>query len=370
MNKYHAENERMKRRYFRYLKEAKRLSEESVDAAAKSLARFEEYNQHKDFKAYHFEQAIAFKKYLTSQRNQRSGENLSKATLNATMNNLKLFFQWLSDKPGYKSRFQYSDADYFSLSKNDVAIATAKREKKFPTLEQVKHVIAMMPAQTDIERRDRALVAFTLLTAARVNAIASAKLKHIDLQASCFNQDARGVHTKFGKTFATTFFPVGDDIRAIVADWVTYLREVKLWGNDDPLFPATRIVNGQSRQFEEAGLKRECWGSTSSIRSIFREAFTAAGQEYFNPHSFRDTLAQYGEQICTTPEEFKAWSQNLGHEKVMTTFFNYGNVEMHRQKEIIRGLAKPVIAGNIQPSAIEIAKAVIHEMQKANECTQ
>lgn len=36
-----------------------------------------------------------------------------------------------------------------------------------PTLEQVRHVIASMPEGTDIERRDRALMAFTLMTGAR-----------------------------------------------------------------------------------------------------------------------------------------------------------------------------------------------------------
>jgi hypothetical protein len=32
-----------------------------------------------------------------------------------------------------------------------------------------------------------------------------------------------------------------------VVDWVTYLRQEKLWGLDDPLFPATKIVVGGSR---------------------------------------------------------------------------------------------------------------------------
>jgi hypothetical protein len=49
-------------------------------------------------------------------------------------------------------------------------------------------------------------------------------------------------------------FPVGEEIRKIVADWVTYLREDKLWGNDDPLFPATRVALGATRQFEASGL--------------------------------------------------------------------------------------------------------------------
>ena len=43
MTKHSPENERIKRQYFAYLKEAKRHSESTVDAAAKALSRFEEY---------------------------------------------------------------------------------------------------------------------------------------------------------------------------------------------------------------------------------------------------------------------------------------------------------------------------------------
>jgi hypothetical protein len=43
--------------------------------------------------------------------------------------------------------------------------------------------------------------------------------------------------------------------------------------------------------------------------------------------------------VCRTLEEHKAWSQNFGHEKVSTTFDNYGSVTSDRQGEIIRGLA-------------------------------
>ena len=82
------------------------------------------------------------------------------------------------------------------------------------------------------------------------------------------------------------------------------------------------------------------WSSASPIRSIFREAFISAGLPYFNPHSFRNTLAQLGEEMCKTPEDFKAWSQNLGHEKVLTTFISYGEVACQRQGEIIRNLSK------------------------------
>src|ERR1051326_6436574 len=224
MTKHNPDNERIKRKYFGFLKEAKRHSEPTVDATAKAIDRFEVYTRHRDFKAFHYEQAIAFKKQLAEQHGIRSGEKLSKATLYSTLTQLKRFFQSLACQPGFKSRVQYSDAEYFNLSDKDTRIATAKREQKAPTIEQVMHVINTMPASTEIEDRNRALIAFTLLTGARDRAVASMKLKHVDLTTGTVNQDAREVKTKFSKTFTTFFFPLDEEIRAVVREWILYLR--------------------------------------------------------------------------------------------------------------------------------------------------
>ncbi len=361
MLKHNPGNERIKRIYFIYLKEAKRQSEQSVDAVAKALARFEEYTHFKGFKAFHHQQAIAFKNHLAKQKGQRSGELLSKATLHSTLSALQRFFFWLAGQPGYKSQFTYSDADFFNISGNDVRIATAQREQRSPTMEQVKHVIATMPRATEIERRNRALLAFTLLTGARVSAMASMKLQHIDLAQDCVHQDARQVKTKFRKTFTTFFLPVGDEVREIVEEWVQYLQKEKLWGNDDPLFPATRVIVGAAQQFESAGLDRKHWRGTSAICKIFREAFEGAGLKYYHPHSFRHTLVRLGETTCKTPEEFMAWAQNIGHDGVLTAFFSYGEVACQRQGEIIRGLATPQQAG--QSGADAIAEAVFKKLR-------
>jgi integrase len=361
MTKHNANNERIKRKYFAFLKEAKCHSEPTVDACAKALNRFEVDTNYRDFKTFHREQAIAFKKHLAEQNGQRSGEKLSKATLHATLTQLKRFFQWVALQPGYKSRLQYSDAEYFNLSAKETRVATARREQRAPTLEQVKHVISTMPTETEIERRNRALVAFTLLTGARDSAIASMKLKHVDLNANRVNQDAREVNTKFSKTFFTFFFPVGDEIREIVAEWVSYLREVKLWGGDDPLFPKTRIAVGETHQFEVMGLDPGHWSNASPIRTIFREAFDSAGLSYFNPHSFRNTLVQLGQKLCKSAEEFKAWSQNLGHENALTTLTSYGEVACQRQGEIIRGLATPQPA--MQSDFNEIAEVMLKKLR-------
>ncbi|MBT3922448.1 MAG: tyrosine-type recombinase/integrase [Nitrospina sp.] len=362
MTTHNAGNERIKRRYFSFLKEAKRQSEATVDAVAKALNRFEVQSKYRDFKKFHYEQAVAFKNHLAEQKNQQTGKNLSKATLHSTLANLKNFFQWLSGQSGYKSRFHYCDAEYFNISDKDMRVATTRREQKSPTLEQVKHVISTMPVGTETERRNRALIAFTLLTGARDSAIASMKLKHVDLNAGKVEQDAREVKTKFSKTFTTFFLPVGDEIREIFADWVTYLCGEKLWGNDDPLFPATLVKVGVNHQFEAVGLDRKHWSTATPIRKIFRDGFESTGLPYFNPHSFRNTLVRLGETVCQTPEQFKAWSQNLGHEKVLTTFYSYGEVGNHRQGEIIKGLSTPH-QKTMNQDAIELAKAVLRQSE-------
>ena len=65
---------------------------------------------------------------------------------------------------------------------------------------------------------------------------------------------------------------------------------------------------------------------------------------------------ELGEQTCSTPEEFKAWSQNLGHEKVLTTLTSYGQVDRVRQGDIIRKLGAPKAK---DAHLIEIGRAVL-----------
>jgi integrase/recombinase XerD len=157
----------------------------------------------------------------------------------------------------------------------------------------------------------------------------------------CIYQDARDVRTKASKTIESWFFPEGDDIAATVAEWVTFLKTERQWGLDDPLFPKTHIVRGSDRNFQSIGLERECWANATPIRAIFKRAFESALLPNFNPHSFRNTLVRLGLEICPSPEAFKAWSQNIGHEDALITFTSYGQVERLRQRDIMRQLALP-----------------------------
>lgn len=363
--KFNGKNERIKRTYARYLKAARRLGEASIDAGLAAIDRFEIYTKRRDFAQFHIEQAIAFKDHLAAQFNKRTGKPLSLSTQLHTLEALRAFINWLADQSGYRSRIRHSDADYFSLSLKHTAVARAHRPVEGPTIEQVRYVIEHMRSDTDLRTRNRAVIACAILTGARDDALASLRLKHIDLQERMLRQDAASVRTKASKTIETWFFPVGDFFVDVMADWVRFLKDERQWGLDDPLFPRTKMARGEGGLNRPAGLDRVCWSNAGPIRKIFRDAFEAAGLPYFNPHSLRKTLARLGLERCRTAEEFKAWSQNFGHNDVLTTFTSYGQVDRRRQGEIICGLWKPEHADGSERemlvrSAIEFALSQPH----------
>src|SRR4029078_5596084 len=99
---HNPENERIKRDYLILPKEARRLGEHSIDAAAAALARFEEYTKYRDFKRFHIQQAIGFKRQMSEHVSPRTGERLSRGTVFSTLNALRAFFHWLSTQHGYR----------------------------------------------------------------------------------------------------------------------------------------------------------------------------------------------------------------------------------------------------------------------------
>ena len=65
-------------------------------------------------------------------------------------------------------------------------------------------------------------------------------------------------------------------------------------------------------------------------------------------------MVRMGERRCANAEAFKSWSQNLGHEGVLTTLTTYGAVEPARQAEIIRGMWEAPVPGSDLASRIAV----------------
>jgi len=143
-----------------------------------------------------------------------------------------------------------------------------------------------------------------------------------------------------------------------LADYVSRLKAELLFGRDDPLFPAPQMGHGAARGFCVLGLSRRHWANASPIRRIVRGAFEAAGFDYPNLHSVRRALARLGEQMVRNPEEWKAWSQNLGHENEMTTFRGYGEIPLQRQRQIIRAFERDSATGGVEEQIAKLERIV------------
>lgn len=359
MIKYNPNNERIKREYYEFQKEAKRKTGSTIDNIRIAIDKYELFTDFDNFKAFNKQKAIAFKRKLAKTTVNKSGTLLSKSTLNSTLRHLKEFFKWLAYQKEYR-RIDVTQTDYFNLTEKEAREARGKNLKRYPSIEQIQKVLSCLPSETAIEKRNQALIAFTILTGIRDGATASLKLKHIELNEELVEQKSSEVKTKFSKTIHTHFFPVGDEIKQIVIDWLKFLTEELLFNDDDPVFPRTKMSHNDSYELEPDGLEPIHWQSAGQIRKIFKGAFVNAGIEYFTPHSFRNTLVRLGEQICKTPEEFKAWSQSLGHEQVLTTFTSYGQIDEHRQGNILRSMSNR----DNEKSTAELIKEIHQKLSK------
>lgn len=335
MAKRNKDNLRIKRKYLLWRKDAQGISEASLDKSAAAITLYDDWLGGKDFRAFHAERARSFKRHLARLRNERTGAPLSAATTNGTLRELKAFFYWMADQPSYKSKISRSDADYLTPDRKSENARRGTLWKPHPSPAQARHVIKTMSTGTVIERRNRALLAFLFLTASREGAAISLLLRNLDLKSGCVQFDGRYVDTKFGKSFSTGFYPFGEFAEVILEDWATELTQTHLFGATDPLFPKTKVAVGESHRFEAVGISREPWKSASSAAKIFKKAFSDAGLPPFSPHRVRDTMTELANDHCRTPEDFKAWSQNMGHDDVLTTFSSYGTVPPGRQMELM-----------------------------------
>jgi len=335
MRKINEENERIKRRYLQYLKTAKRKDPSTVQKAAEGILRFEASTNFTSFKRFHIERAIKFHDRINSEISKATGRPLSKSTIRSVLAANKDFIFWLADQSGYKSRIRHSDADYFNMDAKGARVASAVRETPCPSMEMARHAFNYMPEATDLDRRNKALFAFLMLTGARDGATASLRLKHINMIDGCVYQDAREVKTKNAKTFTTFFLPVDSEYLACFTDWVNHLQRELLFGPDDALFPPAKVkpIDGE---FKVVGLERAIYKNANAIRAVIKEAFTRADLPVFTPHAFRKTLVKWADTRYQTREAFKAFSQNIGHTSVVTTISAYCPVSLEQQKKLIK----------------------------------
>jgi integrase len=329
--KLNSKNERIKLAYRTFLKEADGKAPATIEQVLTAIERYEDFTRKADFATYDQRKAIRFKEYLAD-------EELAKATILSTVKHLKRFFGWLRQQPGFRSRIQPNSLEYLNLADREVRAAKTPSDRPHPSLEQVCQAFEAMPADTIIERRDRAVLALLAITGIRDGALISLKLKHFNETEGRILQNPNEVATKNAKRIDTFLIDLAPSMKKELLEWRRELVENELYAPTDPLFPKTEMGHDANDCFVSVGLTREHWATAQPVRDLVRKAFEGAGIPYFHPHTFRHMLTQQAYKHCKTPQQIKAWSQNFGHENVLTTMATYGKLDLYQQREILSSI--------------------------------
>jgi integrase len=248
------------------------------------------------------------------------------------------FILWLHENGKMPRGTKAAIAKCLNMRTGDERRAKVKPPRRFAPFDDYKRAIQAMPSVTETERRDQAVMAMLLTTSMRVSALIDLKIRDVDFETSYIFQDPRHMRTKFSKGIDTFLLPIGDDVRAIIQNWVRSLIADRQFGPDDPIFPKTAVPVGDDGEFKAAGVSRDHWATAATVRKIFRDAFGRIGLRHTDPHTTRHTLTHHAYTLNLTLEEAKAWSQNLGHDDLLTTLNSYGQIARERQGELIARL--------------------------------
>jgi len=322
--------------YIRYLREAKGRKEGTIRKAEDAIRRWFAYTKNKTIKVKLSDAKIVdFKQDL--RKIKPNGRKLSPGTVFDILLQTKSFFEWLAQQQGFKSLISPAVLAYFTPNREEAAYRKCRPPKRYPTLPQVKLLVNSINPDTIIRRRDRAIIAFLLLSGGRIDAVVSLTLGNFDCEKMSVDQDPfSGVRTKFSKRIITVLFIFDDELYCLVREWYDELISLG-FGYDDPLFPKAKAeVDGIA--FVPSGELSRGFVSASQIRKLIAIHCKAASLPVFNPHSFRHACAKLAMDLARDGREIKAISNNLGHNTAVHIIDTYGQICEMELTQIIQSL--------------------------------
>jgi|GEM_PF-1128436 len=312
----------------------------TADAHLASIRDFEAFVDAKCLSIVTASDAARYRNWLITKGELPKEEGgLSSSTIRHRASNLKEFFNWLAKQEGYR-RLSANILDQFDLPKRQLAKILPRQDKDYPTLEEAKAMVASMPSSTPLMRRDRAIVALAFLSALRAGALSSLRLKHLDLVARTVTQDGSEMRAKNGKSFVVQWFPGAEYFETFVIEWKAELQALGL-GAQDALFPHASYLK---KRKPEGDVVRPL-NTNGSVNRAFAIASKGINKSY-SPHSARHYIAAQRDKFCSSREELKAWSLNMGHEKEAITETHYAKMTSSARMEILSNIGQNPSAGS------------------------
>jgi len=323
----------------KYIK-ARRVSKDTKKKDMQALNYFNDFLKRKDFKQMKISDLEGFQPYLNNYKYK--GSNLVVTTRLKVLQIVCSFLNWLKKQEGFKRIITNDMADYFKLRQNEKNIMRSQysKIKEYPNINDIECLLDTLDKNNLKDRRTIAFLCYLLLTGARLSAAVTMKIDLLDLNKYMADQDPeKGVKTKNSKRIVTTIPHISQKALDNLRDWVGFLESMGFRG-DDPLFPKTiNAPNDGCIQFTKATKYMKESISPGSMAKLVKEAFKKSGFPNYHCHSLRDTNLDYCLSKVNSIKESKAISVNVGHESLLTTFRDYGDMSSEEVYNIIRSIS-------------------------------
>lgn len=355
-------NKRWLARYPHFLLENPGYGEKTVDEHLRSLAHASAVADHTTFTHYSIQLVVRVKKTLGA-RLDGDVAVLSRSTIHRALNHCRMFFEWLERHDGV--RWEPDLPGYFRPSKQERRLAAQAVKETELTFTQAANLFRVMPASTAIEMRNRAIIAMLIMTGIRVDALASLRGKHVDVQSWWINQLPPEVKTKFGKHIRSYCLDLGYGLRDALKAWARW-RDANGFGDQDAFFLPDRFIQrnpiGLTHRPAKAEEPVEPWQSTDRVREINRSAAERAGMTDLGvrPHDFRRVLKPYLSCQADMSERHKqALQLNLGQESRETIDKHYSKMSDADRVEALDELCRMVQGRTNESLALAYERGLI-----------
>ena len=344
--RYNKQNEVVKYKFFQRLKYKRENNKDpkkksTIQQYANAIHEFEVATKFKDLKNFTYQWAIDYKEYLLQKKNKKTNKNIAIDSYIHFLQYPRELLDYLrKNEKGY-SHIKESDIDYLYPTNGEKNSVSATSYQESYTIQECLFVVRRMQANTEIEMRDKAMISLCLLTAPRISALITAKLRSIryfrEYDCWAFEQNPKhGVKTKNSKYILSFFVGQTQDIIDNIINWKNYLIG-KGFNENDPFFPQI------NQSFDSQGnpiniLSKELLNSDSWVReSIFKKTFLANKLPYYSPHRFRKTLARAMKKESNSTMLSIALAQNIGHKNEMALIFQrYGDDYSKEQANLMK----------------------------------
>lgn len=317
-SKLNENNENIEIKYNKYLTKGKieKIKPSTAKEKIRSVRLYEKCFKYEDFNLFDEQHGMDFYDYL------RQNDRLGVKARIKHLTNVKEFFEWYYKVFCRINTHKHPEIENalntLEPTNEDIRLSRRITYVDYPTDEEIQKLMGL-PIENIVDRRNRALLAYILLTGARIEAVATITIDLIDMDKQLVKQDPlEGTHTKLDKLIYTRFMILDPRYLDYLTEWIDYVKS-KISDEKALLFPK---VNNYASGIKITNEKVD----STRYNEIIKKMCDKAQIKDYHPHAFRHYVVNKGLQVAHTGKELKALSQNVGHWEIETILEQYANM--------------------------------------------